>query len=456
MKNIVSALICFFVFTICSFGQTNAEVINQINQDSLTLTLREFSGEQATTVNGNPVTILNRQQANNDLAADYLVEKFQSFSNLTVLDQSFNTNGRNIVATQLGKTTPNNIYLICAHYDSVADYCSDDNASGTSAVIEIARVLSQQCLDNTIVYALWDEEEIGLNGSNYYANLAQANGDNILGVLNIDMMGYDGDNDDVFDIDVRQGDASSIAMGNDIVAVLNTPAYGFTLNVITVNPGTSASDHSSFWNRGFPAVLVGESWENNDQTPFYHSSGDQYNTIDIPYYFQLTKLIMGYMVTKGSLVNVSNVVTVNGDILTAEQTGASYQWINCDTNMPVAGETSQSFTATVAGNYAVQVSSGSCTEISECIELNLLSTEDFTLTENYNIYPNPTTSILNIDLPDYNVAEFKILTINGQTILKNTIKSKTEAVNVSSLAQGVYFIEITIDKTKTVQKFIKN
>ena len=64
---------------------------------------------------------------------------------------------------------------------------------------------------------------------------AQANGDNILGVLNIDMMGYDGDNDDVFDIDVRQGDASSIAMGTDIVAVLNSPAYGFTLNVTTVS-----------------------------------------------------------------------------------------------------------------------------------------------------------------------------------------------------------------------------
>ena len=158
-------------------------------------------------------TINNRQQATNDDAADYIKQKFERLDNVTVTDQAFNTNGRNIIATQVGKTNPNDIYLICAHYDSVTDYCADDNASGTAAVLEIARILSKQCLDNTIVYALWDEEEIGLNGSRYYAIEAVNNGDNILGVLNIDMMGYDGDGDDDFDIDVRQGDAGSIAMG---------------------------------------------------------------------------------------------------------------------------------------------------------------------------------------------------------------------------------------------------
>ncbi|WP_299891254.1 M28 family peptidase [uncultured Lacinutrix sp.] len=456
MKNLINTSICFFVFTIVSFGQTIVDVINQVNIDSLTLTIREFSGEEQTIVNGNAVTILNRQQANNDLAADYLVQRFQEYNNLTVVDQPFNTNGRNIIATQLGQTSPNNIYMICAHYDSVANYCADDNASGTTAVIEIARILSEQCLDNTIVYALWDEEEIGLLGSNFYANLAQANGDNILGVLNIDMMGYDGDNDNDFDVDVRQGDTGSIGMGNDVVAILNNPAYGFNLNVNVVNPGTSASDHASFWNRGFPAVLVGESWENNDQTPFYHSSGDRFSTLDLPYYHQLTKIIMGYMVTKGGLVNFSNLVTVNSNVLTANQVGANYQWINCDNNMPIAGETNQSFTATVTGNYAVQITSGSCTETSDCIELDLLGVEDFEILENVNIYPNPATSTLNIDLPNYKTAQYKILNINGKTVLSNLMKNKTESINISSIAQGVYFIELIVDKKIATLKFIKN
>ena len=142
--------------------------------DSLSQTLQEFTGEVATNVGGNAVTILNRGQANNDLAGDYLVEKFnadgQPHCNRL---KPFNTSGRNVIATQLGKTNPNDIYIICAHYDSVANYCADDNASGTATVLEIARILSTQCMDNTLVYALWDEEEIGLRGADFYASSSQ-------------------------------------------------------------------------------------------------------------------------------------------------------------------------------------------------------------------------------------------------------------------------------------------
>ena len=58
-------------------------------------------------------------------------------------------------------------------------------------------------------------------GAQYYANQAAANNDNILGVLNIDMMGYDGYNDNDFDIDVRDI-ANSLAMKDDILSLLNT------------------------------------------------------------------------------------------------------------------------------------------------------------------------------------------------------------------------------------------
>lgn len=455
MKQITSTLACFFLFVISSFGQTITDIINEVDVNALNTTVREFTGEQTTVVNGNTVTILNRQQGNNDLAADYLVQRFQELNNVTITDQDFNSNGRNIIATQLGKTNPNDIYMVCAHYDSVADYCADDNASGVGAVMEIARILSEQCLDNTIVYALWDEEEIGLRGSNFYANMAQNNGDNILGVLNIDMMGYDGDDDDDFDIDVKQGDASSIGMGGDIVDILNTPAYGFTLNVNVVNPGTSASDHSSFWNRGFPAVLVGESWENNDQTPFYHSSGDRSSTLDMPYYHQLTKLIMGYMVTKGGLVNVTNVVTVVGDTITATQAGATYQWINCDTDSPIAGQTNQSFTVTVDGNYAVEITSGSCTERSSCVNVNALGVVEFEI-DGLKVYPNPVYSTLNIDLTNYEDASYEIININGQIVLKGNIASPAHRVNVSNMSQGVYFVKLLVDQKSAMQKFIKN
>lgn len=431
-------------------AQTELDLINAVSLDSLSQTLQEFTGEVATNVGGNSVTILNREQSNNDLAGDYLVEKFNAMNSLTVTDQPFNTNGRNIIATQLGKTNPNDIYIICAHYDSVADYCADDNASGTATVLEVARILSTQCMDNTLVYALWDEEEIGLRGANFYASQANNNGDNILGVLNIDMMGYDGDDDDDFDIDVRPI-ANSIEMKDDLVALLAT--YNFNLNVNVVNPGTTASDHARFWDQGYSAVLVGESWDNDDQTPYYHSSSDRFSTLDLPYFHELAKLIMSYMVTKGSLVSVDNSLTVSPSTLTSNMDNASYQWVDCSTNLPIPSEVNQSFSPTISGSYAVEVTVGSCTELSACVDFTSLGTDTFKL-NTINIYPNPTSSILTIEHSLNDDLMFELFSIEGKKVLQKVLTEKRSKLNMSQLSKGTYFVRMTQNKKVFSQQIV--
>ena len=431
-------------------AQTALDVINAVNLDSLSQTLQEFTGEIATNIGGNAVTILNRGQANNELAGAYLVEKFNAMDNLTVTTQAFNTSGLNVIATQLGTTNPNDIYIICAHYDSVANYCADDNASGTATVLEIARILSTQCLDNTLVYALWDEEEIGLKGADYYATQANNNGDNILGVLNIDMMGYDGDDDDDFDIDVRPI-ANSLAMKDDLVGLLAT--YNFNLNVNVVNPGTTASDHSRFWNQEFSAVLVGESWENNDQTPYYHSSGDRFSTLDLPYFHELVKLIMSYMVTKGSLVSVDNLLTVSPSTLTSNMDNASYQWVDCSTNLPLTSQISQSFSPSVSGSYAVEVTVGSCTELSSCVDFTSLDSNTFKL-NTIKIYPNPVSSTLNIEHSLNEDLTLELFSIDGKIVLGQVLTQKLTKLNMSQFSQGAYFIRITQNEKVFSQKIV--
>ncbi|MDA9874832.1 M28 family peptidase [Flavobacteriaceae bacterium] len=431
-------------------AQTELDIINAVSLDSLSQTLQEFTGEVATNVGGNSVTILNREQSNNDLAGDYLVEKFNAMNSLTVTDQPFNTNGRNIIATQLGKTNPNDIYIICSHYDSVADYCADDNASGTATVLEVARILSTQCMDNTLVYALWDEEEIGLRGANFYASQANNNGDNILGVLNIDMMGYDGDDDDDFDIDVRPI-ANSIEIKDDLVALLAT--YNFNLNVNVVNPGTTASDHARFWDQGYSAVLVGESWDNDDQTPYYHSSSDRFSTLDLPYFHELAKLIMSYMVTKGSLVSVDNSLTVSPSTLTSNMDNASYQWVDCSTNLPIPSEVNQSFSPTTSGSYAVEVTVGSCTELSACVDFTSLVTDTFKL-NTINIYPNPTSSILTIEHSLNDDLMFELFSIEGKQVLQKVLTEKRSKLNMSQLSKGTYFVRMTQNKKVFSQQIV--
>jgi hypothetical protein len=454
MNRLISIVLYSILVSSAAYSQNANELINKVSIDTLSLKVRELSGEISTVVNGNTVTILNRQSNNNDVAADYIKQEFLRLDNLTITDQVYSANGRNIIATQLGKTNPNNIYIVCAHYDSVANYCADDNASGTVAVLEIARILSTQCLDNTIVYALWDQEEIGLVGSNYYAQQAASNGTNILGVLNIDMMGYDGNDDNDFDIDVRNY-ANSISMKDDIISILNNPTYGFTLNVNVVNPGTTASDHSRFWNQGFSAVLVGESWETNDQTPFYHSSGDRFATLNLPYYHEMTKLIMAYMTTKAGLVNVDNRITATSTTLTANQVGAAYQWYNCNTDLPISGATNRDFNPTENGNYAVEVTSGNCIERSDCYSYSTLSLNEFTQ-ENLSVYPNPVKNELHIDMAIASEMAINIMDITGKLILVKTIQDQNNTINLKELAKGIYFVNIKSSLKSKTYKIIKD
>ena len=443
-------------------GQSIQDLIDEVNTTNLEQMVAELSGEQPATINGTSQTITSRVYNVNDLAADYLEERFLAFPNLNVEVQNFNTSGKNIIATQLGQTNPGEIYLVCAHYDSVTTYCADDNATGVAAVLEIARILSTQCMDKTIVYALWDEEEIGLRGANYYAQLAAdtSNGntrDNILAVINMDMIGYDGDapgtpGDNDFDIDVRDI-ANSIAIKDDLLNLLTT--YTFDLNPIVVDPGTVASDHSRFWAQNYSAVLVGESWETNDQTPDYHTSDDRIDDIDFPYMTEITKLVGAYLATKAQLVNVDNTVTIDGNSLSSNDLNASsYQWINCDTNNAITGADQRVFIPSANGNYAVEVSNGSCVEQSACVNFNVLSTEAF-LPNEIEVYPNPTKStvfIKNVLNADLNV---EVIDISGRHITSLKSGKETMELSLGNQPDGIYFIRVSTSSKSSSFKIVK-
>jgi hypothetical protein len=453
MKHYILTFLSVFILSISVQSQTISQLVNEVKLDSLTKKVNELTGEISTVVDGNTVTIINRQQVNNDIAADYIKQKFEELDNLTITDQAFNTNGRNIIATQLGKTNPENIYIVCAHYDSVADYCASDNASGTAAVLEIARLLSTQCTDNTIVYALWDEEETGLRGANFYAGQAAANGDNILGVLNIDMMGYDGNDDNDFDIDVRNI-ANSIAMKDDIISVLNTPEYGFTLNVNVINPGTTASDHSRFWANGFSAVLVGEAWSNNDETPFYHTSNDRTATLNLPYYHELTKLIFAYMATKAGLTDADSTVAESTTSFTANQIDATYQWFDCDTKLPIDGAINRVFSPDISGNYSVKITTEDCTETSVCFFFDTLGLPSFTEDE-VTVFPNPVRDELKIETSLDSLKTLKLYDISGKLTLTKESTSKSIKIDTRTLSNGVYFLTLKMLNKSGTYKIVK-
>lgn len=325
MKKLLQLIIVTFILTGSIYSQNTIvqQVINAVNIDTLVYFVRELSGDVPTTIGGQPYTILSRNkfQPGNDKAADYIKERLQYYG-LATFDQWWSSTGRNVYATQIGTEFPNRYYIICAHYDDMPSGTiapgADDNASGTAAVLEAARILSQYTFPFTIMYALWDEEEQGLIGSAYFANQASAAGDSILGVINLDMIAYDGNNDGKFEIHTRSV-GNSLELKDEILDI--NASYNVGVIPIIKNPGITASDHASFWNKGYGAILLIE--DNNDFQPYYHTTNDKIQYFNVPYFHKLSKLAIGTLTKLALNVNMTiehtPIASTNtaGDILTS-------------------------------------------------------------------------------------------------------------------------------------------
>lgn len=276
-------------------SQTTKSIINEVNLDSLVSNVLILSGEKP---DQNFETIPNRNLKEGRLmAANFLNNKLKNFGLESRLE-NYRENANNVIAVQKGVVYPDSILIISAHYDSVTDYCADDNASGTSAVLEAARILSQYEFEYTIIYALWDEEEIGLVGSYFYAQSAAKNGDKIVGNLNMDMIGYDGNDDRLFEIHLNLSPKTKRLYDEMYNTFSENNLY---LNPFAVKTGVTNSDHSSFWNAGYGAILITEGYTNNDFNPNYHSKDDRIEGFNLEYYHELSKLTIATLAELANL-----------------------------------------------------------------------------------------------------------------------------------------------------------
>ena len=298
MKKLLALLIIVFGIHAALAAQTNSiahSVMSQTNIDSLTNVVRILSGEAQVIINGTETKIYSRYAENpgNDLAANYLHAKLEEYG-LEVTDQYFSITGRNVLGKQCGTVYPDKIFIISAHYDSMPNYSispgADDNASGCAAVIEAARIISECQTDYTIIYALFDNEESGMLGSMYYAAYAKTNNLDIMGVINLDMIGFGYDRDAVANIHttIRQ---ECMTMANKMVEINNT--YGLNLALEIYNPGTERSDHWSFIQYGYPALLLIEDLEGGDLNGKYHSVDDKLQYFEIEYYHSMSRTAIG-------------------------------------------------------------------------------------------------------------------------------------------------------------------
>ena len=136
-------------------------------------------------------------QPGNRLAIEYIASTLRSFGyepELQWFEPRPGVRTANIIATLRGRVSPALIYVISSHFDSVEDGPgADDNSSGTTALLDVARVLARRPQAATIKFAWFTGEEAGLFGSREFVRRAVANEDKIAGALNNDMVGWAND-----------------------------------------------------------------------------------------------------------------------------------------------------------------------------------------------------------------------------------------------------------------------
>jgi len=223
-------------------------------------------------------------------AAQYIYDQFESMG-LWVRYHPWTYGGyssNNVEATINGTdTSSDEIYIVCGHYDTVSSSPgADDDGSGTVAVLIAAYIMSQYQFNHTIKFVTFSGEEEGLYGSRVYAQEAAAQGWDIAGVLNADMISY----------------AITTTHGNNLDVYVNSASlwlYTYTVNINNVyqdyihltlhNAGTSSgSDHYYFWQYGYSAVFYFE----YEMTPYYHTSGDTIDHINATYAVKNVRLTL--------------------------------------------------------------------------------------------------------------------------------------------------------------------
>lgn len=132
-----------------------------------------------------------------------------------------------------------------------------------------------------------------------------------------------------------------------------------------------------------------------------------------------------------------------GNILTANESNASYQWLDCDNSFsPLAGQTSQSFTPTLSGNYAVEITKNGCKEISVTTQITLAGV-DQELNNELKLYPNPFRDFINIeknnDDTEYSI---KIINLQAVVIFQKTFIGRKITLDIRFLASGSYVIKV--------------
>jgi hypothetical protein len=277
-------------------------IINQVTLAQYQSDLRILTGVDP--IPGTPPVYLTNRYARGlqvHIAGQWIREQFASLGLDASLDTFETSWGPNVIGELRGTTRPQDVYVICGHYDTVpgSPGC-DDNGSGAAAALMAARILSQHQFEGTVRFVAFSGEEEGDVGSSAYAAAARAAGENIVAAINLDMILHPGfDNADPnpdYDLDIRSNSASL-----SLAEFMAAGFHHYTPIEVQVHPDASgSSDYYSFWQQGYHAIGLAEHtteelWDGANAE--YHQATDTFDNPHLDWDF-------GLQTVRGSMAGV--------------------------------------------------------------------------------------------------------------------------------------------------------
>ncbi|MGV2450815.1 UNVERIFIED_CONTAM: M28 family peptidase [Ralstonia mannitolilytica] len=372
-----------------SFIQAYKDRADMVTQTNISTNLQEFAGfgikKTGTTANNN--------------AFDWLKNKYLSYG-YTATNMSENSftygssTSKNLIITKTGTVYPNKYVIICGHYDTIVGPGVSDNGSGTSIILEAARILKNVPTEYSIKFIHFSGEEQGLVGSNHYVNnVAYQNGSQVLDiklVLNIDQVGgLLGNNNNTI---TCERDTGGVSSNNAASTVVTQELMNCTTLYSPLQTNLSyaySSDYMPFEAKGYTITGFYETIQSNNE----HTVSDTFANLDPVYVFNVGKAAVGAL-----------------------------------------------------QHFAVASTSS-----------NLLSTNESSVQksgEAIRIYPNPAKDLVTVEFQE-KVKHFKVEVndMAGNNVLN---LENQEKINISGLTNGIYTFTVTTDKGNTTKKIIIN
>jgi len=247
--------------------------------------------------------------------ANWIRDQFLRFGITNAQVDPFQWNGTtqyNVVATITGTDNPDQYVIVGGHHDSIVNNAdpyvfapgADDNATGTVAALEMARVMMQNNFQpkSSIRFVTFAAEEFGLWGAKDYAEYALQSDMNIILMINHDMIGHSQQSPDNWQVRLMPYDGS---MQHTAHAASLTTHYT-TLNPTYGSSNSGSSDSHPFWVRGFPVIYFFE----QVFCPYYHSVNDITDYVNADYCAEVIRASASIAASYASMPGAPSNLTV--------------------------------------------------------------------------------------------------------------------------------------------------